>query len=134
MANQQDLESGARQVEATEHLASGLTEPGNLGVNEGEVENGPAETMLGDLSLSMFQQGSTVHIRAGSPGSIAEVYEGTYEDANEANAALLEEGILTADQVPDRDQLLGTGVPVSGVSSEQLLRAGLKQKGHLGSF
>lgn len=134
MANQQDIDSGARQVEASEHMSSGLTEPGNIGVNEGEVENGPAETMLGELSLSMFQQGSTVHVRAGSPGSIAEVYEGIYEDANEANTALLDEGILTADQVSDRDQLLGTGVPVSGVSAEQLMRAGLKGKSHLGSY
>lgn len=134
MAHEQDLESGARQVEATEHLSAGLTEPANIGVDEGEVENGPAATMLGELSLSMFQQGSHVHVRAGSRGSIVEVYEGIYEDANEANTALLDEGVLPADQVTDRDKLLGTGVAVSGISSEQLLRAGLKQKGHLGSF
>lgn len=134
MANQQDIDSGARQVEATEHLSSGLTEPQNIGVNEGEVENGPVATMLGDLSLSMFQQGSTVHVRVGNASAMSEMFEGIFEDANEANTALLDEGILSADRVPDRDQLLGTGVPVSGVSSEQLLRAGLKQKGHLGSF
>lgn len=134
MADQRDIDSGARQVEAAEHMSSGLTEPQNIGVDEGEVENGPAETMLGELTLSMFQQGSSVHVRAGSPGSIAEVYEGIFEDATEANTALLDEGILTGEQVPDRDHLLGTGIPVSGVSSEQLLRAGLKQKGHLGMF
>ena len=134
MANQQDIESGARQVDAAEHMSSGLTEPANVGVNEGEVENGPAETMLGELTLSMFQQGSSVHVRVGNASAVAEVYEGIFEDANEANAALLDEGILAADQVPDRDQSLGTGVPVHGVSSELLVRAGLMQKGHLGSF
>ena len=134
MSIQQDIESGARQVEATEHVNAGLTEPRNIGVDEGEVENGPAETMLGELTLSMFQQGSSVQVRAGNPKSLAEMYEGVYKDATEANTALLDEGILSAEQVPDRDQLLGTGVAVSGVSSEQLLRAGLKQKNHLGSF
>ncbi len=133
MANQ-DIESGARQVEAAEHMSSGLTEPDNIGVDEGEIENGPAETMLGELTLSMFQQGSSVRVRVGNVSAVAEVYEGVFEDASEANTALLDAGILAADQVPDRDQVLGTGVAISGVSSEQLLRAGLKQQGHLGSF
>ena len=133
MANQ-DIESGARQVEAAEHMNSGLTEPGNIGVDEGEVENGPAETKLGALTLSMFRQGSSVRVRVGNPSAVSEVFEGVFEDANEANTALLEEGILAADHVPDRDQVLGTGIAISGVTSEQLLRAGLKEKGHLGSF
>lgn len=133
MANQQDIDSGARQVEAAEHMNSGLTEPHNIGVDEGEVENGPAETMLGELSLSMFQQGASVRVRAGNAQAMSEVFEGVYESAEDANRSLLEEGILLADQVPDATAVVGTGVTISGVSVEQLRRAGLKQNGHLGS-
>lgn len=121
-------------MEAAEHMNSGLTEPSNIGVDEGEVENGPAETKLGELTLSMFQQGSSVRVRVGNPSAVSEVFEGVFEDANEANTALLEEGIVSTAQVQDRDQVLGTGIAISGVTSEQLLRAGLKEKGHLGSF
>ena len=130
MANNQDIESGARQVEAAEHITSGLTEPSDLlsGEAEGGIENGPVETMLGDLTLSMFQQGERVRVRAGSPTASAELYEAAFESADEANTALLEAGVLTPGQVPDVTALAGTGIKLTSVSAEQLMHAGLKRQ------
>ena len=127
MANNQDIESGARQVEAAEHVNAGLTEARNLSPDGDDLENGPVATMLGELTLSMFQQGSSVRVRVGSATASSELYEHAFESADEANTALLSAGILTADQVPDIDQPAGTGIHIKGVSAEQLLSAGLKR-------
>ena len=127
----QDIESGARQVEAAEHMTAGLTEQRDLSLDERVpeegLEGGPVETMLGDLTLSIFEQGQSVRVRVGSATAPSELYEFAYESADEANTALLDEGILTADQVPDVSKPAGTGIAISGVSAEQLLRAGLKR-------
>ena len=127
MANNQDLESGARQVEAAEHVNAGLTEPRNLSSDGDDVENGPVATMLGELTLSMFQQGSSVRVRAGSATSASELYEAVFESADEANTALLGAGILTPEQVPDITQPVGIGLHISGITAEQLKAAGLKR-------
>lgn len=127
----QDIESGARQVEAAEHMEAGLTEQKDLSGGErlqGEALAGEAEeTMLGDLTLSMFQQGQSVRVRVGSATAASELYEYAYESADEANTALIDAGVLTQSQVPDVSKVIGTGVHISGVSAEQLKRAGLKQ-------
>ena len=130
MTKEQELASGARQVEAAEHMASGLTEPANLTSDSGPengIENGPVETMLGELTLSMFQQGQSVRVRVGSATASSELYEFAYESADEANTALLDAGVLNQDQVPDVTKLAGTGIPLIGISAEQLKHAGLKR-------
>ncbi|MGI4755468.1 MAG: hypothetical protein ACRYGF_01310 [Janthinobacterium lividum] len=129
MANNQDLESGARQVEAAEHMNSGLTETRNLSGDGDDVENGSVATKLGDLTLSMFQQGSSVRVRVGSATASAELYEHAYESADEANTAMLDAGILTGEQVPDVNTPAGTGIHLTGITAEQLLAAGLKRHG-----
>jgi hypothetical protein len=127
----QDIESGARQVEAAEHMTAGLTEPADVSIEERQPEEGlaggPVETMLGDLTLSMFAQGQSVRVRVGSATAPSELYEAIFESADEANTALLEAGILTAEQVPDVTQVAGTGIHASGLSVEQLKTAGLKR-------
>ncbi len=128
MANNQDIESGARQVEAAEHMNAGLTETQDLSGDSDDVENGPVSTMLGDLTLSMFQQGSSVRVRVGSATAPSELYEYAFESADEANTAMLDAGILTKDQVPDVMQPAGTGIHLSGISAEQLKNAGLKRQ------
>ena len=87
MANNQDLESGARQVEAAEHMNAGLTETQDLSGDGDDVENGPVATPLGDLTLSMFPQGSSIRVRVGSATVSSELYEYAFESADEANTA-----------------------------------------------
>lgn len=127
----QDIESGARQVEAAEHMTAGLTEQKDLSNQERQPEEGlaggPVETMLGELTLSMFQQGQSVRVRVGSATASSELYEYAYESADEANTALLGAGILKPEQVRDVSKVAGTGIHVSGLSAEQLKRAGLKR-------
>ena len=41
---------------------------------------------------------------------------------------MLDNGILTPDQVPDPSKVAGTGIPISGVTVEQLEAAGLKRR------
>ena len=131
MANKQDIESGARQVEAAEHMTAGLTEQRDVSIGEREpeegLEGGPVETMMGDRTLSMFQQGQSVRVRVGSATAPSELYEFAYESADDANTALLDAGILSVKQVPDVTEPAGTGITISGISAEQLIRAGLKR-------
>lgn len=127
MTNDQDIQSGARQVEAAEHSRSGLTQPRDIGSADVNELNAPAQTMLGDLTLSMFQQGQTVRVRVGSATAAAEFYEFAYESADEANTALIDAGILTQKQVPDLSKPAGTGIHIKGITAEQLLHAGLKR-------
>ena len=108
-------------------MEAGLTEQKDLSGGErleGEALAGEAEeTRLGDLTLSMFQQGQSVRVRVGSATASSELYEYAYESADEANTALIDAGILTPEQVPDITAVAGTGIPISGVTAEQLKRA-----------
>ena len=88
-------------------------------------------TPLGALTLNMFQKGQYVRVRVGSAHNATELYEHAYESAEEANAALIEAGVLTRMQVPDPMKLAGTGIPLAEVTAEQLEDAGLKR--HLSS-
>jgi hypothetical protein len=128
MTNDQDIQSGARQVEATEHMSSGLTQPKDLSMAELNELNAPAQTMLGELTLSMFQQGQSVRVRVGSATAAAEFYEAAFDSADEANSALLEAGVLTRKQVPNPAEPVGTGLHITGITAEQLLHAGLKRQ------
>ena len=127
------IASGARRVEESQHLAAGLTPPKDRSIQEREPEDGtdnqPVKTVLGELTLSMFQQGQAVRVRVGNPHNSSELYEFAYASADEANSALLDAGILSPDQVPDPAQLAGTGITLSGISVQQLEEAGLKRHG-----
>lgn len=87
-------------------------------------------TPLGSMTLSMFEKGQYVRVRVGSPHNATELYEHAFESADEANTALLDAGVLTPQQVSDPSKVLGTGIPLEGVTAEQLEHAGLKR--HLG--
>lgn len=133
MTNSQDqaIQSGASRVEETEHLASGLTQPKDLSAVEIAPEDGSdggnLKTELKDVTLSMFNQGSSTRVRVGNAHNASELYEQVYSSPNEANAAMLDGGILTSDQVSDSTQLAGTGITLTGITVEQLEAAGLKR-------
>src|ERR1700677_82050 len=124
------IRSGAARVEETEHLSAGLTvprgSPGEADVNEFNTET--PEPELADLTLSMFTQGSSTRVRVGNSRNASELYEHAFGSVDEANNAMLDNGILTPDQVPDPSKAAGTGVPISGVTVEQLEAAGLKRR------
>jgi hypothetical protein len=128
--NDPAIRSGAARVEETEHLAAGLTVPrgssGEADVNEFNTET--PEPELADLTLSMFTQGSSTRVRVGNSRNASELYEHAFNSVDEANNAMLDNGILTSDQVPDPSKPAGTGIPVVGVTVEQLEAAGLKRR------
>jgi hypothetical protein len=128
--NDPAIRSGAARVEETEHLAAGLTvpsgSPGELDVNEFNTET--PEPELADLTLSMFTQGSSTRVRVGNSRNASELYEHAFNSVDEAINAMLDNGILTSDQVPDPSKPAGTGIPITGVTVEQLEAAGLKRR------
>lgn len=135
MSNSQDqaIQSGASRVEETEHLASGLTQPKDLSAIEIAPEDGSdggnLKTDLAEVTLSMFTQGSSTRVRVGNAHNASELYEQVYSSPEEANAAMLDGGILTGDQVSDPAQPAGTGITLTGITVEQLEAAGLKRHG-----
>ncbi len=137
MTMKQDIASGAKRVEETEHMQAGLETPADLAtgnhnmvshVDAEHLTAGQSDTTLGEVVFGMFQHGSSVQVRIGSPTNTAELYEGMYESADEANTAMLDAGILRADQVSSTDKLAGTGIHLKGLSSQQLQDAGLSRK------
>ena len=109
-----------------------MEQPRDVSVEEREPEKGtdaPVKTELGDLTLSMFQQGQSVRVRVGNTHNSAEMYEQAFDSADEANSALLDAGVLTSAQVPDTAELAGAGLMLSGITAEQLEDAGLKRHG-----
>ncbi len=84
-------------------------------------------TPLGNMTLSMFEKGQYVRVRVGSVHNATELYEHAFGSADEANAALLDAGILTHKQVTDPSKVVGTGIALEGVTAEQLEHAGLKK-------
>ena len=97
--------------------------------NQSESFANSVRTPLGAMSLSMFQAGQYVRVRVGSPHNPIELYEHAFTSADEANTALLDAGILTEAQVPDKEQIVGTGIALEEVTAEQLEHAGLKRHG-----
>lgn len=133
MTKQQDqaIASGAARVDETEQLAAGYSQGQDLSAVEIAPEDGSdganLMTALADLTLSMFIQGSSTRVRVGNPHNASELYEQVYPSPDEANAAMLDGGILTPEQVPDPLKLAGTGVTLTGITVEQLEAAGLKR-------
>lgn len=132
MTNEQEIASGAKRVEEKDHMQAGLETPGDLAVGDRDIAEhltaGQSDTKLGEATLGMFQKGNMVQVRVGSATNSSELYEGTFDSADEANTALLEEKILQAAQVTDMTKVAGTGIHIIGLSSQQLERAGLKRK------
>ncbi len=95
-----------------------------VNVNEFTTEN--PEPELADLTLSMFTQGSSTRVRVGNSRNASELYEHAFNSVDEANRAMLDNGILVPEQVPDATKPAGTGIPVTGLTVEQLEAAGLK--------
>ena len=132
MTTKQDIASGAKRVEELDHMQAGLETPSDLSAGERPVQDsltaGKSNTLLGEVTLAMFQQGSSVHVRVGSPTNSSELYEGTFDSADEANTAMVEANILRSDQIADTTKVVGTGIHISGLSSQQLENAGLQRK------
>ncbi len=137
MTNEQNIASGAKHVEETDHMQASLETPADLAVGDqnivGHVDAehltaGQSDTPLGQATLGMFQHGTSVQVRIGSPTNSSELYEGLYDSAEDANAAMLDADILKPEQVPDSTKVAGTGLRISGLSSQQLESAGLKRK------
>lgn len=127
------IRSGASRVDEVQHMAAGVSTPKDASIVESQPEDAtghtPIETELSNVTLSMFEQGKQVRVRVGNAHNSAELYEQIYASADEANTAMLEGEILTPGQVPDPTQLAGTGLPLTGVTTEKLLAAGLKRRG-----
>lgn len=132
MTNLEDITSGAKRVEDLDHLKSSLETPGDLAVGDRGTEDnltvGRSDTMLGEVTLGMFQRGNSIHVRVGSATNSSELYEGIYESAEEANGAMLRAKILQPAQIANVSEVVGAGIKLGSVSSQQLQHAGLKQK------
>jgi hypothetical protein len=133
MTNSRDpaIRSGAAHVEETEYLAAGLTVPRDTSAAEldiNEFNTATPETELADLTLSMLTQGSSTRVRVGNPRNASELYEYAFDSVDEANTAMLDNRILTSDQVSDLSKPAGSGIPVTGVTVQQLEAAGLKRR------
>ena len=124
---EESIRSGASHVEETEQLASGLSDP--RANPQEDIEDPTLETALADLTLSMFTQGSSTRVRVGNAHNSSEFYEASYESADAANNAMVDEGILTRHQIPNLSKPAGTGIQLTDITVEQLLAAGLKRHG-----
>ena len=126
------IRSGARHVDETEQLTAGFSAPRDVSAAESTPEDRfgqpPILTELTDVTLSMFPQGNTVRVRVGNAHNASELYEQIYSSAEEANTAMLEGNILSADQVPDLTQPAGTSLPLKNITTEKLVSAGLKRR------
>ena len=128
--NDPAIASGAQHVDETEQLAHGYEAPHDVSAAEiNEEDSAPVQTHLAELTLSMFAQGSSTRVRVGNPNNSSELYEHAFDTPDEANAALLDAGILTPDQVVDPTALAGVHIPLQNVTVEQLESAGLKRHG-----
>ena len=127
------IRSGASHVDEVQQMGAGYSAPRDASISESQPEDAtghiPIETELSNITLSMFEQGHQVRVRVGNAHNAAELYEQIYASADEANTAMLEGEILTEKQVPDPTQLAGTSLPLTGVTTEKLLAAGLKRRG-----
>lgn len=127
------IRSGAHHVDETEQLTAGHSTPHDVSIDESQPEDpadhAPIETDLPNVTLSMFEHGSEIRVRVGNAHNAAELFEGIYPSADEANTAMLEGNILSKEQVPDPTKLAGTSLPLTGITTEKLVAAGLKRRG-----
>ena len=126
------IRSGAKHVDETEQLTAGYSTPRDVSAFESEPEERsgqpPIETQLTNVTLSMFEHQGRVRVRVGNAHNASELYEGIYASAEEANTAMLDGDILADAQVPDPIALLGTNLPLTGITAEKLVAAGLKRR------
>ncbi len=128
--NDDAIASGARQVDQREELEHGYGTPRDEAaaeVNEEDATDAPVKTELANLTLTMFTQGASTRVRVGNAHNASELYELAFDSADEANSAMLDAGILSAEQVPDVTKPAGTGIALTGITLEQLQAAGLKR-------
>lgn len=118
-------EGVARETEQPEQAEAGESQESAAALKD--LEATPVSTPLGAMTLSMFEKGQFVRVRVGSAHNATELYEHAFASADEANAALLDAGILTGEQVKDPSKVVGTGIALEGVTAEQLEHAGLKR-------
>ncbi len=127
------LRASATHVDDEQYSAAGLSRPHQADSGNAPMEDRAGEPMpkteLADLTLSMFAQGSSTRVRVGNPKNASELYEFSFDSADEANTAMLDAGILSRAQVAEMSEPAGTGIPLSGITVEQLEAAGLKRKG-----
>ena len=126
----QAIQSGADHVNQTEQLAHGYSSPHDesaVELTEEEPFGAPVKTELANLTLTMFTQGASTRVRVGNAHNAAELYELAFDSPDEANNAMLDAGILSPEQVPDASKPAGTGIPLTGITLEQLQGAGLKR-------
>ncbi len=126
------IRSGASRVDEQQQISAGYSTPHDVSVSESVPENRsgqpPIETSLPNVTLSMFEHGSEIRVRVGNVHNASELYEQIYSSVEEANTAMIEGDILSADQVPDLGKLAGTGLPLEGITTEKLVNAGLKRR------
>lgn len=118
-------EGVARETEQPEQAEAGESQESAEALKD--LEGTTVTTPLGSMTLSMFEKGQYVRVRVGSAHNATELYEHAFASADEANAALLDAGILTGAQVKDPSKVVGTGIVLEGVTAEQLEHAGLKR-------
>ena len=127
---EKEIKSGADHVDQTEQLEHGLSAPHDdtsEEVNEENATDAPVKTHVSEMTLTMFTQGASTRVRVGNAHNASELYELAFDSPDEANAAMLEAGILTAKQVPNTAKLAGTGIELENITIEQLEAAGLKR-------
>ena len=126
------IRSGAQHVDQTEQLAAGYSAPRDITAMESEPEERlgqpPIKTELSNVTLSMFEHGTEVRVRVGNAHNASELYEGIYSSAEGANTAMLEGDILSKDQVPALTEVVGTNIPLTGITTEKLVASGLKRR------
>ena len=123
--DEQAIDSGARQVEEREELGAGYSAQKDVAAEEVTIDQEPLRTELGELTLAMFEQGQSVRVRVGNAHNSAELYEKAFETADEANAALIDAGVIEKAMKPEA----GKPVTLTGLTVEQLEAAGLKRHG-----
>jgi hypothetical protein len=124
-SNEAAIASGAARVDEIEDLTHGYSEQD---IPPAHPAGALGETNLTHETLSMFERGGVIYVRIGNARNSSEFFENAFDTIREANEAMLEAGILKADQIDDPEQLAGHETPLSGVSTEQLERAGFKQR------
>lgn len=128
MTNDKEITSGARSVEAQEHAASGLTLPDDPSRTVRETVNAlgsdASQTTLGEMTFTLIQQGDSIHVRAGNATNASELFEGIYDSAEDANYELQQAGIL---KTPATLEVAATSLKLTGLTAEQLQKAGLKR-------
>jgi hypothetical protein len=126
------IQSGVAHVDEMEDLISGyssttrssdelLTTPGSFG-------DLTSELVLSNLKLSMFVRDDLVTVRVGNALNGSQFYECSYGSIEEANDAMLNSGILSAEGIPNRRAVAGIEIKLGAITEAQLIEAGLKRQ------